>query len=105
MNKFLLASLLASFSLASNADGLKTRTLPLQAAIQNPFRAAAAKGGPQLVAARIVPSAETDASWVLEYGERVDVFTEDFSKMDKGTLGDTEVGIDITITNNAYTWT
>ena len=83
MNKFLLASLLASFSLASNADGLKTRTLPLQAAIQNPFRAAAAKGGPQLVAARIVPSAETDASWVLEYGERVDVFTEDFSKMDK----------------------
>ena len=68
MNKFLLASLLASFSLASNADGLKTRTLPLQAAIQNPFRAAAAKGGPQLVAARIVPSAETDASWVVEYG-------------------------------------
>ena len=105
MNKFLLASLLASFSLASNADGLKTRTLPLQAAIQNPFRAAAAKGGPQLVAARIVPSAETDASWVLEYGERVDVFTEDFSKMDKGTLGDPAVGVDITIPNPPYPWT
>ena len=105
MNKFLLASLLASFSLASNADGLKSRALPLQPATQHPFRVAAAKGAPQLVAARVVPSNETDASWVLEYGERVDVFTEDFSKMDKGKLGDPAVSVDITMPNPPYPWT
>ncbi len=105
MNKFLLASLLASFSLASNADELKGRALPLQAAKTQPARVASMAGGPQLVAARIVPSTETDASWILQYGERVDVFSEDFSKMEKGSLGNPATSVEITMANPEYPWT
>lgn len=107
MNKIFLSTVLAALALPTFGQEVKSRTAvaPQSSGTLSPVSVARKAAGPKLVSARKAVSAETSAAWILEYGERVDVFSEDFSKMTTGSIGKPDLDTDILIANPESPWT
>ena len=106
MNKSFLSVALAVLSLPAFGQEVKSRSIaPASSAAVSPVSVARKAAAPKLVSAKKALSSETSASWILEYGERVDVFSEDFSKMTTGSIGDPDINTNIILDNPDYPWT
>ena len=106
MNKTFLSVALAVLSLPAFGQEVKSRSIaPASSAAVSPVSVARKAAAPKLVSAKKALSSETSASWILEYGERVDVFSEDFSKMTTGSIGDPDINTNIILDNPDYPWT
>ena len=106
MNKTFLSVALAVLSLPAFGQEVKSRSVaPASSAAVSPVSVARKAAAPKLVSAKKALSSETSASWILEYGERVDVFSEDFSKMTTGSIGDPDINTNIILDNPDSPWT